>query len=362
MSKLITIPTWQFKSPLIYSPHDLLELFRFNASPRNAIKYIAKQSNIDAPKVSDRSMDNLSGKGVSEKTLLRAAAPIFELAPEGLMDEIDQIWNEGYSQARAIWLSSITSFESNLGDNALDLQCLGLFKAFIFERVSYIEQIDEWVDSIGGRGELKTGKHPVNLITLVLERTNLLSEHQTALIEGMKKYVDGCDSEDHQINVAVCHLNADFPLALFALLDQISLDKKYQHNPEQRVPSFLAQILDMDARCYFGKLIKFIKMRTGHTSSFLASLIPVPQMNELSGRTEHEIQKERLKEWISGKSRPSNETLQTFMCAFQPEDQFAIFAYSHICLAIDELVATSEHKDILNELVYVRSNYQRFLK
>jgi hypothetical protein len=361
MSKLVTLPTWHFKSPLIYSPHELLELFRFNASPRNTIKYIAKVSNLDPPKVSDRTMDNLSGKGVTEKTLFRAVAPLLEVAPKGLMDEIDQIWNEGNSQARAIWLSNIASFECNLGDNAFDLEGLGLFKTFIFERVSYIEQIDEWVESIGGRGELKTGKHPVNLITLILERTNLLVEHQTALIEGMKKYIDGCDSEDHQINVAICHLNADFPLALFALLDQISLDRKYQHNPEQRVPSFLAQILDMDARCYFGKLIKFIKKRTGHTSSFLASLIPVPQMNELSGRTEHEIQKERLKEWVSGKSRPSNETLQTFMCAFKPEDQFAIFAYSHICLAIDELVAASEHKDILRGLVFTKKNYQRYV-
>jgi len=368
MSKLVKFPNWDFGFPLIKSPNEVLSLFRFNSSPRFLLKSISKQHGVEHYPISDRSLDNLTGKGVSEKTMKLAFEHLVGILPPGVHDQLESIFSKDNSSifAEKIWKSCFLGFEIMFGSNdlskaSIEQQSLESFKLFIFERCEYIERIQRWIDNIGGDTELKNGSNPAELMRLTCEFTRLPDEHKTQLVESITKFSAGGSYESHDTNVASCYLNADFNLALFALIDKISLDFKYQHRPEEREPTFLLHVFGMEARCYFGRLIKFIKQRSGCSNAHLASLIPVNQMNEASGRTELDIQKERLKEWASGKSRPSNETLVAFSGGFNSEDQFLVYAYSHVCLAIDGLIASSAHKDILVDAIYTDKNFSRYL-
>ncbi|MBO0180710.1 hypothetical protein J0682_27470, partial [Vibrio parahaemolyticus] len=80
----IVIPPLIQGNPFLKTPDEVAELFGFSTSIRSKVKHVARLVGQEV-KLSDRSLDNLSGKGVSKQKAEDALDPIFN----GLLEQLD---------------------------------------------------------------------------------------------------------------------------------------------------------------------------------------------------------------------------------------------------------------------------------
>lgn len=359
-SEKVVIRPIIYKNPFIKTPQEVVELFGFSTSIRKQIKFIATLHGQEV-KVSDRSLDNLSGKGISEKKAVEALAPLFtqldrlnlnldDLIPTGSMvDDIKLLWDAQIKQV----LAEFQSIE----------QAPNFLKpliAFIERRCIEFEPQRTFSACHRGIDEPKMRTLIPDFYRPVINKTALNSEQQNLVIRVLDKLALGESIETDQDEMEAMGLfTQDFNLSLFATLDLVAINWKHLNQEgKKQHDSFLVKILASEGKCYFGKLMSFIKTEFDISFKALAQCVPIQQESTETGRTLLEVQVERLKEWRKGKTKPSFATLEKFCSNFAFEDQLFLLIYCLICQAIDRQLVKykTDEQRILKE-IYSADNY-----
>ena len=339
-------------NPFIKTPDEVAELFGFSTSIRSQIKFIATKFGQEV-KVSDRSLDNLSAKGVSEQKANEALAPALTILDQLNLD-LDNLIPIGTStnDLKTLWRATIKSFVAGFGSTAQDTSFLQPLIVFIERRCTEYEVQREWGSRQHGVDEQKLLTLIAEFYLSVIDKTALNSEKQNIVIKLFERFPLEQKIQANQDELeAMALFTQDFNLSLFAALDLAALNWKHFHQEgTKQHDSFLVKILASEGKCYFGKLISFIKTELGISFKTLAQCVPIQQESSETGRTLLEAQVERLKEWRKGKTKPSFSTLESFCSNFAFEDQLLLFIYCMICQAIDR------------QLVKYQGDEQRMLK
>lgn len=348
------------KNPFIKTPDEVAELFGFPTSIRSQIKILAALFGQEV-KVSDRSLDNLSGKGVSEQKADEALDPMLTLLDQ-LNLNIDNFIPIGTStdDLKALWRAAIKSFTAGFESAGQDTSFLQPLIAFIERRCTEYEAQREWGSNHRGVDEQKLLTLIAEFYRPVIDKTALNSEQQNIVIQLLERLSLEQNIQANQDEIEAMGLfTQDFNLSLFAAVDLVALNWKHRHQEGiKQHNSFLFKILASDGKCYFGKLMSFIKEDTGVSFRTLAQYVPIQQESTETGRTVLEVQVERLKEWRKGKTKPSFATLEKFCSNFAFEDQLLLFIYCLICQAIDRLLVKykTDEQRMLKE-IYSADNY-----
>lgn len=332
------------KNPFIKTPDEVAELFGFPTSIRSQIKFIAAKFGQEV-KISDRSLDNLSGKGMSEQNADAALAPILTLLDRFNLDFDDLIpIGTSTDDLKTLWRAAIKNVIAGIQSAGEDASFLQPLIAFIDRRCSEYEPQREWISCHRGMEEDSLLSEIMGFYSPVINKTALNSEQQNMVIRGLDNLVLGENIEADQDEIEAMWLfMQDFNLSLFAALDLVAIQSKCLHQEgTKQYDSFLVKILASDGKCYFGKLISFIKAETGFSFRKLAQCVPIQQESAETGRTLLEAQIERLKEWRKGKTKPSFATLDKFFSNFAFEDYILLLIYSFICLALDRELANKK--------------------
>lgn len=348
------------RNPFIKTPDEVVELFGFPTSIRSQIKFLAALFGQEV-KVSDRSLDNLSGKGVSEQKANEALAPMLTQLDQ-LNLNLDNLIPIGTStdDLKTLWRATIKSFVAGFGAAAQDTSFLQPLVAFIERRCTEYEVQREWGSNHRGVDEQKLLTLITEFYRPVIDKTALNLEQQNIVIKLFERLSLEKNVKANQDELeAMALFTQDFNLSLFAALDLVAINWKHlnQEGTKQH-DSFFGKILAADGKCYFGKLISFIKEDTGISYRELAQCVPIQQESTETGRTLLEVQIERLKEWRKGKTKPSFATLDKFCSNFAFEDQLLLLIYCLICQALDRQLAKyqGDEKRMLKE-IYSADNY-----
>ncbi|WP_133013113.1 hypothetical protein [Marinomonas flavescens] len=357
--KVVIKPIFK-RNPFIKTPDEVAELFGFPTSIRSQIKVIAATFG-EAVTVSDRSLDNLSGKGLSERKAEEVLAPMQTILDRLNLD-LDNLIPTGTStnDLKTLWRAAIKSLVAGIELAGEDASFLQPLIAFLDRRCLEYEPQREWISYHRGMEESKLLSKIVEFYRPVIDKTALSAEQQNLVIRTFAKSTLAENFEIAQDEMEAMGLfTQDFNLSLFAALDLVAINWKHlnQEGTKQH-DSFFGKILAADGKCYFGKLISFIKEDTGISYRELAQRLPIQQESTETGRTLLEVQIERLKEWRKGKTKPSFATLDKFCSNFAFEDQLLLFIYCLICQALDRQLAKyqGDEKRMLKE-IYSADNY-----
>lgn len=354
------------RNPFLKTPDEVIELFGLSTSIRSQFKLISRLMKLDVT-VSDRSLDNLSRKGISERKATEIFEPILTVIEDRLKGKIDTIIPDGArtSDIHLLWPAAIKLFMCGAQFTQQEQNCLQPLKRFLERRCrEYLPQ-SEWYSKFGEMDNKARLRHLPDFYLPVIDKMLLDSTEKNIVMKilSTKALGEKIEVEKNEA-LALGLFSQDFNLSLFASLDLVAKNFAFLFfNDEKKVhESFLKQILAVEGQCYFGKLLSLIKSKTGCTYKKLAQLIPVQFQSTDSGRTELEIKIERLKEWRKGKTKPSFKVLDEFFSHFSNEDQMPLFIYGHICLAIDRLIG--KYKSVgdrkLLQNVYSPENYIRY--
>ncbi|HFQ5279660.1 TPA: hypothetical protein ACGUXS_004829 [Vibrio vulnificus] len=347
------------------TPDEVAELFGFSTSIRSKVKLLSRGLQKEV-KLSDRSLDNLGGKGISKLKAEEAFEPIYSALEDKLNLDFESLIPEGTrtSDIHVLWPAAIKSFVCGAQFSEQEKSCLQPLVAFIERRCREYEPQREWVTNfraIEYEGRLR---HLTDFYMPVINKMLLDSTQQDAVMKILSMIALGDKVKVEKEDVkALCLFFQDFNLSLFVSLDLVARNfALLVDDASKQDESFLAQILAAEGQCYFGKLIAFIKIKTGCTYSKLAQLIPVQYQSTDSGRTESEAKVERLKEWRKGKTKPSFAVMDEFFSHFDVADQIPLLIYGFICQSIDRMIDKYKLEDdraLLRE-IYSAKNYSRY--
>jgi len=257
----------------------------------------------------------LSGKGISERKAEEALAPMHTFLDRFNLD-LDDLIPIGTStdDLKVLWRAAIKNFVAGIELAGEDASFLQPLITFIDRRYLEYEPQREWISYHRGMEESKLLSKMVEFYLPVIDKTALSTEQQSLVLRTFAKPVVAENFKMAQAETeAMVLFTQDFNLSLFAALDLVAINWKHlnQEGTKQH-DSFFGRILAADGKCYFGKLISFIKEDTGISYRELAQCVPIQQESTETGRTLLEVQIERLKEWRKGKTKPSFATLDKF--------------------------------------------------
>ncbi|KQA18591.1 hypothetical protein [Vibrio metoecus] len=350
----------------IKTPDEVAEMFGFCTSARSKLKLSARMLGKEI-KLSDRSLDNLSSRGISEKKAKECLEPIISAFEERFAVDLDDLIPVGakISDLEVLWQATCFTFLK--GANFLDSkeECLRPLIMFIERRCREYKPQQRLIAKIQDCEPDDAIRHVVDFYRPIIDKTMLSKVQQAIVIDFLSQLPA---RKSFQLNTeeteALCLFIQDFNLSLFAAIDLVIVEMNQQGN-ELKVNkgrSLLADILDADGICYFGKLITFIKEKTGISYSKLAKFIPVHVKDAASGRSISDAQKERLTEWRKGEVKPSFKALNEFFSHFDADEQFPLLVYSFICMAIDKILTgfvLENERELLNE-IYSSKYYIRY--
>ncbi|WBA11812.1 hypothetical protein [Salinivibrio kushneri] len=356
------------QNPFLKTPDEVANLFGLPLSARRKVKLIEFYLQEEV-KLSDRSLDNLGSKGISKQKADKAIEPILDSFERRFDLDLDQLIPDGtlIFELDVLWQAAIKAFFCGLnsGELEVDTNCFQPFVAFIERRCrEYLPQ-KEVILQLREREGLDPGSHLVEFYEPVIGKAHLRSCHQDVAIKALNQFSqDRSYSPTIEELEALSALHQDFNLSLFASLDLVALNLLWAgYNDEQRSEdSVLVEILAEDAKCYFGRLIAFIKRKVGCSFAKISELVPVQFDSSESGRTEKEVKIERLKEWRKGKTKPSVSTMDEFFSHFDLDDQIPLLIYGLICQAIDREISKYRCADerALLQQTYSPENYRRY--
>ena len=364
--KKVVIQSLTQGNPFLKTPDEVAEMFGFPTSPRSKVKLAAGLLEQEV-KISDRSLDNLAGKGISERKAKEALEPIIRAMEGRLKFDVDSFIPDGTrtSDLHILWPVAINSFLCGAQFSEQEESCFQPLIVYLERRCVEYEPQREWITRYRDMRQEKALCHLTDFYRSVIDKTLLDSKQVASVIKMLDKISLG-----EEVNVEQDEINAfalfshDFNLSLFASLDLVARNFALlvYDDVVKQDESFFTQLLEVEGQCYFGKFLALIKIKTGYTYRKLAQFIPIQYRSTDSGRTESEAKVERLKEWRKGKTKPSFTVMDEFFSHFDAGDQFPLLIYGFICQAIDRMMDKYKLKDdrAILQKIYSTENYARY--
>jgi len=273
--------------------------------------------------ISDRSLDNLAKVGVMPKTIYPIGWKLYRFVSEKKIPILRSrnIDLTHWADTHIFWKQFIAGLEhgqQEQGVTPLIPIDFTYIKIFLEQRnEQYLPQLERLKTYDKEEYELD-GEFMVSFYKPVIPHTCLLEEEKQTLVEALKCYPKLNDLDSDVSEIIFLFLN-DFYLSIFAVIDFTYGEflKSYANSTGNEFSwpknGIIAEVMQLEGTCYFGRFINFIKKRLCTNYSTLAAAIPV-NFNEKtdSGRTFQEAQKDTLKDWRKGKTQPTFRTMNTF--------------------------------------------------
>ncbi|KJR29099.1 hypothetical protein [Vibrio sp. S234-5] len=317
----------------IYFPSlDEFALFLgFGVSARSKARILKEQLSLDL-KVSERSLDNLGSKGISEKKARLASWPILRfLFQKGLF----LFFKELPKDVRATdvihtWLIMLRSF--NHEQPYINLQPL---HSFLNHRDQLYQPIKHFIDTMPKLTTDNQTELLVSFYQLALPKTLLSQEEQKEILRLVAS--DDMNREENGTNrLCIQYWFYDFHLSLMAALDVTILDNfnlvsEYEYG-------IFSHVFKKDGATYLSKLLNHLIEKMDFRYCQLAKFIPIKRERESECETSmFEAQTKTLKEWRSGKTHPTNKTLIKFFENIDTESYaLPILLVAMICIGLDK--------------------------
>lgn len=353
-------------NPFLKAPDEVARLFGMQISARCKLKQLARILKKDI-QLSARSLDNLSGKGISKRSAEAKIYPIFEEMQDYLGFDDTELTSDKIKvfDIQSIWSEYIKVF---LATDRISGQAAHLYQpliAFIERRCDEYRPQKEWFERNWGMSKKEAASHLSEFYRPVLDKTLLSSTQRDRVIHVFDQIYPGAEFEIDDAEIeALAYFLHDFNLSFFAALELSLRNVAQWHGAKnERNRSFLTQVMASEGKCYFGRFIGLIKELSGLTYKDLAGFIPVEFDENDSGRTRQEAQLERLKEWRKGKTKPSWTVMDEFSSNFDVSDQLPLMLFGFICQAIDRIMEGKELSDkdrVVLQRVYSEENYSRY--
>ncbi len=282
--------------------------------------------------ISDRSLDNLGNKGISEKTARRVSWPILRfLFKNGLLQYLKEL-PKAYRETEVIhaWRAPLLTF--NHANSDINLQPL---HSFLNHRNELYQPIKYVIDTSPKLTPDNQTELLVSFYQLALPQTLLSQEEQKEILRVVAS--DDIHKEENITNrFYIQYWFYDFHLSLmaaldFTILDNANLIPKYEHG-------LFTHVFKQDGVTYFSKLLNHLGELGDYSDYQLAKFIPIKRNKEREHETSmFEAQTKTLKEWRSGKTHPTNNTLKQFFENIDT-DSYAlpIVLVGMICIGLDK--------------------------
>lgn len=370
----IVIKPLRINNPFMKTYDEVCSLFGIPTSIRQRIKFLAKESN-QGVRITDRSLDNLAKKGLSEKVITNSVLTIIDeymaqhpefavvdklsctIQPQSIVIDTWRVLFEGLKAAMVV-----ESFDRASVDSLLQP-----LMAFIERRWEESLGMREWAKQHHDLDEKEFRLNITSFFSTFINKTRLSEEEVNHTMSGMTKYAQGRENEISTEELYALYLSKqDFTLSLFATLDLIASNiRNFELGADAAAITndggFLTEILRQNSPCYFGRFIELLKRNSGKSYQAMATRIPTAFKGGSSGRTKQEAQLERLKEWRKGKARPSDKSFMAFCLQFKPYDYYPLMILGHICLSIDKMWSAANEADrVLIEKMYTPENYLKY--
>ncbi|WP_407546929.1 hypothetical protein [Vibrio parahaemolyticus] len=330
------------------NPDEFMKSLGFNVSPRSKIKKFAKESSIEI-EISDRSLDSLLKRGIS----LKLARKLFRnLSKSDFFKWIRRNVNVGNLPKNCwdngkFWLISL-ELTMLLSDEFDFLP----FERFLTKRHEQNQTVVMWLEN--NKKMPQTEREQIAWLLehygIVLPLTSLeASRHETikqALEEIVKAEFQGVDVFDipNQEIQDIVLIQYDFHLSMLAAFD-LSICSLESGD----YCSFFSEIMKREGNCYFAKYLGWFIDLTNSTQYELGICVPVNYKDTGSGRTLEQVQRETLKDWMKGKTKPTWQTLERFFEKKLPscDDVFYFQVIAWVCIGMDKLVGKNVRQEKL---------------
>lgn len=353
----ISIPSIRPGVSFFPSPAETCDWLGLPSSPRQIIKMMAEVTNSRNTLPSDKTLDNLkTKKGVRWSTM----RPFIWTVIRELYGKIGLSFVRQFPLPKQdihkldigfFWKPIAPSIQHGLSSsgNTLDIS---LFTKFIEHRTTdYQEQFEFFKRHYNNPSILN--ENPSVFIEKDIVHTLLTSTEQAHLLNALQ--TNRFDEES--IELLSLYKN-DFWLSLMAVVDNIITKHAIQEYEDNGVDypfaksGLLVDILAQTEKTYLGKFYAFLKVTLEETYQELSQYVPIPYSENLD-TVQEKI--DRLKEWRSGKTKPSTKTLLEY---FENMGQFMLSAYAVLMKAIDIQVRGQDGD--FHKAAYTSANYARY--
>lgn len=339
------------------TPDEAAKLFNFPFSPRQRIRRMITIANdiYDLNiKISDRSLDNLSSIGVSEKKLLPISSGIKNRIHGDTLIKIKNIETSILNnKINALWESYLVPFSDGYNSKAginIDIEpILEFLKSRSDIHISAIKTVD------------KNDYHTIkNYYSIILEHTLIGKDDVKNIISLIHSQSTNNFLKTDEQERSLLFFYFDFYLFLIAAIDKVICrlvkSDKYPFG-------IFHTLLECSGNTYFGKSLYRFANHMGLTIYKLSQYIPVTDTNDKSNdSSRRERQFSILKKWRNGKTKPRIKTLDNFYNNFGEGNPDPLILISTICISIDKIIENpefSESKKVINE-IFSSDNYKKY--
>ncbi|WP_155362348.1 hypothetical protein [Vibrio nigripulchritudo] len=306
-------------------------------------------------------MDNLGKGGISIKLARRTIWPIIRfLHKKKLLAQLPRF--PGKMRTNDVihfWKASLKGFE--ISSDTLDIQILYSFLKF---RNQQYRPVRLFLDSAPPLSEENQEVLLQKFYNIALPQT-LMTPNEQLTVQILTQQLDrlrkGEHVEQYEYDCLIKWYH-DFHLSLFAAIDLTILSNvQTERNYEQGI---LTVIFKQQGVTYFSKLLTYLNKTMKISDYELAKYIPIDRDESKPLSTSLlEAQKNTLREWRSGSTKPTNQTLMKFYRSFGEDyDYLPIFVVSIICLALDRQINKQYAPGIISafKTMFSAENYSHY--
>ena len=385
--KKISLKPLRSYNPFFPSPDEFAEFMGANVSVRNKVKTFAPLMDIEV-NIADRSLDNLGNTGVSLKTASTLAENVLTYLRRVNLrfPNLFKLRRLMAADVGIYWEQAIEGYRCSQDPTRNELELnLAYIENFIKTRQRDIQPQLDILRKHRGKKSTPDFELIAELYSLVLPKTRLITLEQETVFNIFKEGLHHGKLVPEDEAALLLFIN-DFNLSLLATVDHTLIDYYERYLQEQRIcvssaskwPSsgIIYDVFTQDGTTYFDRFISYLKWFSGKSYTELAEAVPVTRSGKEkgeedleandSGRQLIDIQKETLKDWRKGKTRPSIEKLNGFFSELKLLNTFDLTLYGVIFLGIDKYIAkmvnadqSKPQKQELLEQVFSAEHYKR---
>ncbi|MCG9752500.1 hypothetical protein L1D54_18660 [Vibrio brasiliensis] len=385
--KKISLKPLRSYNPFFPTPDEFAEFMGANVSARNKVKTLAPLMGIKIT-ITDRSLDNLGKTGISLKTASTLIDNVLTFLRRINLNfpNLFKLRRLMAADVGIYWEQAIKGYRcsQDRSGNELDLN-LAYIGNFIATRQCDIQPQLDILRKHKGTKSPPDFELLVEFYSPVLPKTCLTTKEQETVLNIFKYGLHhGKLVPEHEAALAL-FIN-DFNLSLLATVDHTLIDYYERYLQEQGIcvssaskwPStgIIYDVFSQEGMTYFDRFISYLKWLSGKSYAELAEAVPVTRSGKQkgeedldandSGRLLLDIQKETLKDWRRGKTRPSIEKLNGFFDELKLLNTFDLTLYGVIFVGIDKYIAkvvktnqsNTQMKETL-EQVFNEEHYKR---
>ncbi|MCG9680638.1 hypothetical protein [Vibrio sp. Isolate24] len=355
----IKIPIIKLGNPFLPSPDEVSEFLGLPVSPREKIKWL-NASVVKSTLPTDRTLDNISKDGIRWASIRQFAWQLEKVfVRKGLTFNVSLSSGGIHKADLSFWWShTLKGIQQGLSSAFSEINA-GLLVSYIDGRCAAYQRQLAFIQDAPDINECNQSELISGYYLPVLDFT-LLSEPEKVLVKSwLKSPSESASQETEQAMLCFKH---DFWLSLMSVIDAMFLEDWDKHHEEYTPSSYarqygvFGQVFKREENTFLGKFFGLLKEQTNQTYAQLSEYVALPfSEHERNGELKNKVQKERFKEWRSGKSLPSVKALGAFFDNMEAGRQGAdLLIYALFMRALDK-----EGCCALPD-IYTTNRYQRY--